>query len=213
MRQYVVGIDLGTTHTVVAYALLAAPVGGGPPAALTGIKLFDIEQLVAPGEVAALPLLPSVRYHAAAGELAAGALQLPWPPDDDAALAPVVMGQLARKLGAQVPGAEALGAEALGQARMRHPRAGHGDLSTNLDALAIVAAYAAARQRDVWLRTGAVDWLNRSLLSSWLPVQAARGIGLHALSLVPPLRRALMQQGLAAPHPLPALMRAAIGGN
>ena len=104
MRQYVVGIDLGTTHTVVAYALLAAPVGGGPPAALTGIKLFDIEQLVAPGEVAALPLLPSVRYHAAAGELAAGALQLPWPPDDDAALAPVVMGQLARKLGAQVPG-------------------------------------------------------------------------------------------------------------
>ena len=101
MSQYVVGIDLGTTHTVVAYAPPTA-VQGGP----ADICLFDIEQLVAPGEVAALPLLPSVRYHAAAGELAAAALQLPWPADADgeASQAPVVMGQLARKLGAQVPG-------------------------------------------------------------------------------------------------------------
>jgi len=95
MRQYVVGIDLGTTHTVVAYAPLNAP---------GGIQLFDIEQLVAPGEVAALPLLPSVRYHAAAGELATGELQLPWPPEEEGGQAPVVMGQWARQLGAQVPG-------------------------------------------------------------------------------------------------------------
>ncbi|MEO7159367.1 MAG: molecular chaperone DnaK, partial [Polaromonas sp.] len=95
MRHYIVGIDLGTTHTVVAYAPLKAS---------AGIELFDIEQLVAPGEVAALPLLPSVRYHAAAGELAAGALQLPWPAQADASQAPVVMGQWARQLGAQVPG-------------------------------------------------------------------------------------------------------------
>jgi molecular chaperone DnaK (HSP70) len=100
MSAYIVGIDLGTTHTVVAYAPLAA--GQGGPA---DIQLFDIEQLVAPGEVAALPLLPSVRYHAAAGELAAGDLQLPWPPDEaDGDAAPVVFGALARKLGAQVPG-------------------------------------------------------------------------------------------------------------
>ena len=103
MSQYIVGIDLGTTHTVVAYAPLRA-IAGGPPAALADIRLFDIEQLVAPGEVAALPLLPSVRFHAAPGELAAGALQLPWPADVDASLAPVVMGQFARQLGAQVPG-------------------------------------------------------------------------------------------------------------
>ena len=109
MRQYVVGIDLGTTHTVVAYAPLT-PGADGLPAAQAGISLFDIEQLVAPGEVAALALLPSVRYHAAAGELALGALQLPWPADADAGqeamapVAPVVLGQWARKLGAQVPG-------------------------------------------------------------------------------------------------------------
>ncbi|MBC7452633.1 MAG: hsp70 family protein [Massilia sp.] len=71
---------------------------------LATITLFEIEQLVAPGELAALPLLPSVRYHAGAGELAAGELQLPWAQGDGAALQPVVIGQLARQLGAQVPG-------------------------------------------------------------------------------------------------------------
>ena len=97
MRQYIVGIDLGTTHTVVAYAPLAG--GELPP---DDIRLFDMAQLVAPGEVAALPLLPSVRYHAAPGELADAALQLPWPAE--AGQPPVVLGQLARQLGAQVPG-------------------------------------------------------------------------------------------------------------
>ncbi|HYN59157.1 MAG TPA: Hsp70 family protein [Rubrivivax sp.] len=91
-----VGIDLGTTHTVLAYA----PVKGG--ASRQAIRLFDIDQLVAAGEVAARPLLPSMRYHPAAGELAAGDCALPWPaavPDDGA-----VIGSLARQLGAQVPG-------------------------------------------------------------------------------------------------------------
>ncbi|NML85591.1 Hsp70 family protein [Polaromonas sp.] len=97
MSQYIVGIDLGTTHTVVAYALLTSPVQAG-------IKLFEIGQLVAPGEVAALALLPSSRYHAAEGELAATALQLPWPGEASACATPVVIGQWARKLGAQVPG-------------------------------------------------------------------------------------------------------------
>ena len=101
MRQYIVGIDLGTTHTVVAYAPLAA---AGQAAAPDGIALLDIAQLVAPGEVAALPLLPSVRFHAAPGELAPEALQLPWPADPGAGQPPVVMGRWARQLGAQVPG-------------------------------------------------------------------------------------------------------------
>ena len=97
-RRYVVGIDLGTTHTVVAYARLT------PGAAQPDIRLLDIEQLVGPGEVAALPLLPSVRYHAAEGELAAGQLQLPWPVEDEPGQPPVVIGHYARQLGAQSPG-------------------------------------------------------------------------------------------------------------
>lgn len=89
--RYLVGIDLGTTNTVVAYA--------APGAA--AIEVFGIEQLVAPGEVQARPQLPSLRYHPAPGELAEGELQLPWRLGGDEG---AVLGQLARRLGAQVPG-------------------------------------------------------------------------------------------------------------
>jgi len=58
--------------------------------------------LVAPGEVAARPLLPSVRYHPAPGELVAGDRQLPWPENELGAQA--VLGEWARVLGSQVPG-------------------------------------------------------------------------------------------------------------
>ncbi|MCC7700667.1 hsp70 family protein [Janthinobacterium sp. GW460P] len=92
---FLVGIDLGTTNTVVAYADTSD--------AQAGIKLFAIEQLVAPGEVGARPLLPSLRYHPAAGELAAGDLTLPWP-QQELELEHAVLGALARQLGAQVPG-------------------------------------------------------------------------------------------------------------
>ncbi|BCF99510.1 heat-shock protein [Paraburkholderia sp. PGU19] len=94
--RFTVGIDLGTSNTVVAYV----------EAGSDDIRVFEVDQLVAPGEVAARPLLPSVRYHPAAGELNPGDLQLPWPqaaqPAGDAPLP--VIGQLARALGAQVPG-------------------------------------------------------------------------------------------------------------
>jgi molecular chaperone DnaK (HSP70) len=104
MSDFIIGIDLGTTHTVVAYAprLKAGRRKKTEPAA--SIQLFDIDQLVASGEVAALPLLPSVRYHPAPGELAAADLQLPWPPADAPDMVPAVMGRWARHLGSQVPG-------------------------------------------------------------------------------------------------------------
>lgn len=94
MKRFAVGIDLGTTNTVVAYAELGS----------SDIRLFDIEQLIAPGEVKAAPLLPSLRFHPAPGELPAGDLQLPWMPADATGQTSVVIGMLARKLGAQVPG-------------------------------------------------------------------------------------------------------------
>jgi molecular chaperone DnaK (HSP70) len=95
--RYLVGIDLGTTHTVVACAELAR-------AAQAEIELFHIDQLVAPGEIAAEPLLPSVRYHASADELAPADVRLPWPsPEPDSSYRPIV-GRLARILGAKSQG-------------------------------------------------------------------------------------------------------------
>ena len=93
MSRYLVGIDLGTSNTVVAYAA----------AGEDEIRLLPVDQLVGPGEVAALPLLPSVRYHPAVGELDPASLRLPWASADGDATAPVI-GRYARDLGAQVPG-------------------------------------------------------------------------------------------------------------
>lgn len=91
-KTYIVGIDLGTSNTVVAYT---AP-------GKQQVELFEIEQLVAPGQVAARPLLPSVRFHPAPGELSPGDLQLPWDAEDGGEAA--LTGRLALDLGAQVPG-------------------------------------------------------------------------------------------------------------
>ena len=62
---------------------------------------------------------------------------------------------------------------------------------------AVIAEYDAARQADVRLRTGAVDMLNRTLLTDLLPADLLRGAGLLALSEIAPLRRFVMRQGLA----------------
>lgn len=59
------------------------------------------------------------------------------------------------------------------------------------------ATYHRARQGDVRSRTLAIDMLNRSLLTGFLPVQAGRGFGLAMTDMVPALRRLLMRQGLA----------------
>jgi 2-octaprenyl-6-methoxyphenol hydroxylase len=61
-----------------------------------------------------------------------------------------------------------------------------------------LAAYDRSRRFDVATRTGAVDALNRSLLAGFLPVDMARGLGLMAVSRIPPLRRFVMRQGLGA---------------
>lgn len=61
----------------------------------------------------------------------------------------------------------------------------------------VMTAYDAARQADVRLRTGAVDALNRTLLTDLMPADLLRGAGLLALSRIGPLRRFVMRQGLA----------------
>ncbi|HZP20236.1 MAG TPA: UbiH/UbiF family hydroxylase [Bauldia sp.] len=61
----------------------------------------------------------------------------------------------------------------------------------------LLAAYERARRADVLTRTLAVDALNRTLLTGFLPAQALRGAGLFLLDRVPALRRAVMRQGVA----------------
>jgi 2-octaprenyl-6-methoxyphenol hydroxylase len=50
-----------------------------------------------------------------------------------------------------------------------------------------------------------VDLLNRSLLSSFLPMQVARAAGLHILSNVGPLRGLVMREGIEPGRGLKAL--------
>ena len=56
-------------------------------------------------------------------------------------------------------------------------------------------------------RAFAVDLLNRSLLSDFLPLQGARGLGLFLMERIGPLRRAVMREGVAPAAAQPRLMR------
>ncbi|TAK59905.1 Hsp70 family protein [Methylobacter sp.] len=110
--NYLVGIDLGTTHTVVAYAK-ADNIS-------QEIQIFQIEQLIAPGQVAARPLLPSVRYHPATGELSEADLAFPsgGPSEGETA----VIGEAARLLGSKSKGRFVTSAKSW----LSHPSVDHG---------------------------------------------------------------------------------------
>ena len=88
--RYLVGIDLGTTNTACAYVDTERG---------REIRVFEIPQLVAPGDVHPRPTLPSFVYLAGAHELPAGSLDLPWASGRDFAV-----GVFARDQGARVPG-------------------------------------------------------------------------------------------------------------
>ncbi|WP_100751869.1 Hsp70 family protein [Vibrio salilacus] len=97
--RFLVGIDLGTTNTVVAFCEITDNLKHAP------VSLFDIDQLIGPGEVVRKPLLPSFRYHPAQGQVAGSDLTLPWenkPVDGD--ISHVIIGEWARELGAKVEG-------------------------------------------------------------------------------------------------------------
>ena len=95
--RFAIGIDLGTTHSALAYIDIAASDGLGD-ADSTVHGLLPIPQLTAPGAVESLALLPSFLYLPHADELAAGELALPWSADGRHAV-----GELARSRGATTP--------------------------------------------------------------------------------------------------------------
>ncbi|MBR9874331.1 MAG: hsp70 family protein [Vibrionaceae bacterium] len=97
--RFLVGIDLGTTNTVVAYCEITDNLEQSE------VSLFDIDQLIGPGEVVRKPLLPSFRYHPAEGQISPSDLTLPWenqPVSGD--IKNVIVGEWARELGAKVEG-------------------------------------------------------------------------------------------------------------
>jgi 2-octaprenyl-6-methoxyphenol hydroxylase len=70
-------------------------------------------------------------------------------------------------------------------------------------------AYARARRLDVATRVWSIDLLNRTLISGFLPVQLLRGLSLHALKAIGPLRRLAIREGLTPSYVTSSLMREA----
>ncbi len=87
MARFAVGIDLGTTNTVVAYAPIAGGDGRRP-------SMFLVPQLVARGEAARRPLFPSLLYAPAAADGL----------EDPFGDAPWALGEIGALRGADVPG-------------------------------------------------------------------------------------------------------------
>jgi 2-octaprenyl-6-methoxyphenol hydroxylase len=71
----------------------------------------------------------------------------------------------------------------------------------------VLSAYDKMRRGDVSSRGFAIDLLNRSLLTDFLPVQGLRGLGLYMIDRIGPLRRAVMREGVAPASAQPRLMR------
>ncbi|MDR3408857.1 MAG: FAD-dependent monooxygenase [Methylovirgula sp.] len=61
--------------------------------------------------------------------------------------------------------------------------------------------YAEAREPDIDIRIRGIDLLNRSMLTDFLPVDLARGLGFFAMSAIGPLRRAALLEGILPDRP------------
>ena len=94
--KYVIGIDLGTTNSALAYTEIKSDAG---PFDAPDVRLMDVPQLVNAGEVRDEPLLPSSLYIPAAADFPAGSLGLPWNPEPE-----FVVGRLAQKRGVENAG-------------------------------------------------------------------------------------------------------------
>ena len=96
--SYVIGIDLGTTNSVLAYA----PLGAERP----NVELLPIPQLVAPGVVESRTALPSFLYLSPEHEAKGNVFDLPWQKKSS-----IVVGELARRQSAEAPQRTVAGAK------------------------------------------------------------------------------------------------------
>lgn len=91
--RFSVGIDLGTTNSVVSYLELGQCDGEHAP-----LEVLALPQLTAPGNVGEKNQLPSFVYQAHESELSPGDLALPWDGAPEA-----IVGEIARELGGKTP--------------------------------------------------------------------------------------------------------------
>lgn len=91
---FVIGIDLGTTNSAVAYIDMRHEWTGRAK-----VELFAVPQLVRPSVVENRPLLPSFVYLPGGHDLPPGSTGLPWDKNRS-----FVVGEMARDWGALVPG-------------------------------------------------------------------------------------------------------------
>ncbi|WP_020468396.1 hsp70 family protein [Zavarzinella formosa] len=93
--RYLVGIDLGTTNSALAYIDLQ----NRPRVGNLGLKTFPVPQLVAAGQMGERSLLPSFLYLPGSHDLPPGSVALPWNPS-----ATDAVGEFARNHGSKIPG-------------------------------------------------------------------------------------------------------------
>ena len=91
--KYIVGIDLGTSNSILAYT----PAEMVDEAA-SEIQILEIPQITGPGSVAARPMLPSFIFLPGEKDMSPDALSLPWEKD-----VKQVVGEFARERGAELP--------------------------------------------------------------------------------------------------------------
>jgi molecular chaperone DnaK (HSP70) len=91
--KYIVGIDLGTSNSILAYTLADVD-----DEATSEIHILEIPQTVGPGSVATRSMLPSFIFLPGDKDMAADALNLPWAKD-----VKQVVGEFARERGAELP--------------------------------------------------------------------------------------------------------------
>jgi molecular chaperone DnaK (HSP70) len=91
--KFIVGIDLGTTNSILAYTEAETEAGEAPD-----IQILEISQLIGPGAIAARAMLPSFIYMPGEKDIASDALELPWHHD-----VKQIVGELARNRGAELP--------------------------------------------------------------------------------------------------------------
>ena len=92
-QKYIIGIDLGTTNSVVAYTEAEINKTETPE-----IHIFKIPQLVGAGSIGERDFLPSFLLLPGLHDIAKGELSVPW--DEEISLA---VGEYARDRGAEIP--------------------------------------------------------------------------------------------------------------